>query len=156
MQVQPPLYGSTYVEEREEEPVDRMLPTEKAEEILLALWLIVMLAFLLLRWEMTYLTLPIIWLLFLAVFFFKPSLDVEVERVVPHSRFLEGGSEVEITLRVKSHERIPTLKITEDVPPGLELVGGDGGSTSCPSSRERRGRYGTRSALSAESTSSTG
>ncbi|ASI99951.1 DUF58 domain-containing protein [Thermococcus celer] len=100
-----------------------MLPTEKAEEILLALWLIVMLAFLLLRWEMTYLTLPIIWLLFLAVFFFKPSLDVEVERVVPHSRFLEG-SEVEITLRVKSHERIPTLKITEDVPPGLELVGG--------------------------------
>ncbi|ASJ15554.1 DUF58 domain-containing protein [Thermococcus radiotolerans] len=100
-----------------------MYPTEKAEEILLALWLIVMLAFLLLRWELVYLTLPIIWLLFVAVFFFKPTLNVEIERVIPHNRFLEG-TELEIILRIKSHERIPTLKITEDIPPGLELVEG--------------------------------
>ncbi|ASA78705.1 DUF58 domain-containing protein [Thermococcus sp. 5-4] len=100
-----------------------MYPTEKAEEILLALWLIVMLAFLLLRWELVYLTLPIIWLLFVAVFFFKPTLNVEIERVIPHNRFLEG-TELEIVLRIKSHERIPTLKITEDIPPGLELVEG--------------------------------
>ncbi|NJE05537.1 DUF58 domain-containing protein [Thermococcus sp. M36] len=100
-----------------------MLPTEKAEEILIALWLIVMFAFLLLRWELVYLTLPIIWLLFVAVFFFKPRLNVEIERLIPHNRFLEG-TEIEIVLRIKSHERIPTLKITEDIPPGLELVEG--------------------------------
>ncbi|NJE10997.1 DUF58 domain-containing protein [Thermococcus sp. MAR1] len=100
-----------------------MLPTEKAEEILIALWLIVMFAFLLLRWEMVYLTLPAIWLLFIAVFFFKPRLNVEIERIIPHNRFLEG-TEIEIVLRIKSHERIPTLKITEDIPPGLELVEG--------------------------------
>ncbi|NJE61814.1 DUF58 domain-containing protein [Thermococcus sp. 21S7] len=100
-----------------------MHPTERAEEILLALWLIIMMAFLLLRWELVYLTLPIIWLLFVAVFFFKPSLNVEIERVLPHNRFLEG-TELEIVLRIKSHERIPTLKVTEDLPPGLELVEG--------------------------------
>ncbi|SEW06935.1 Uncharacterized conserved protein, DUF58 family, contains vWF domain [Thermococcus thioreducens] len=123
MQAQPPLYGTAHVEEREEAPTDEMLPTEKAEEILIALWLIVMFAFLLLRWEMVYLTLPAIWLLFIAVFFFKPRLNVEIERIIPHNRFLEG-TEIEIVLRIKSHERIPTLKITEDIPPGLELVEG--------------------------------
>ena len=123
MQAQPPLYGHSVPVEEREEPTGKMYPTEKAEEILLALWLIVMLAFLLLRWELVYLTLPIIWLLFVAVFFFKPTLNVEIERVIPHNRFLEG-TELEIVLRIKSHERIPTLKITEDIPPGLELVEG--------------------------------
>ncbi|NJE76698.1 DUF58 domain-containing protein [Thermococcus sp. ES12] len=100
-----------------------MYPTEKAEEILLVLWLIVMLAFLLLRWELVYLTLPVIWLLFVAAFFFKPALNVEIERVIPHNRFLEG-TELDIVLRIKSHERIPTLKVIEDIPRGLELVEG--------------------------------
>jgi uncharacterized protein (DUF58 family) len=123
VQAQPPLYGHSVPVEEREEPTGKMYPTEKAEEILLALWLIVMLAFLLLRWELVYLTLPIIWLLFVAVFFFKPTLNVEIERVIPHNRFLEG-TELEIVLKIKSHERIPTLKITEDIPPGLELVEG--------------------------------
>ncbi|ACJ17174.1 conserved hypothetical membrane protein [Thermococcus onnurineus NA1] len=101
----------------------RMMPTEKAEEILIALWLIVLFAFLLLRWEMVYLTLPILWLLFIAVFFFKPSLNVEIERIIPHNRFLEG-TEVEIQLRIKSRERIPSLKLVENIPEGLELVEG--------------------------------
>ncbi|ASJ11276.1 MoxR associated protein [Thermococcus sp. P6] len=100
-----------------------MLPTEKAEEALIALWVMVMLTFLFLRWELVYLTLPLIWILFVAVFFFKPRLDVEVERSIPHHRFLEG-SEVEITLRLRSRERIPTLKLFEDLPPGLELLDG--------------------------------
>ncbi|ANF23587.1 DUF58 domain-containing protein [Thermococcus piezophilus] len=100
-----------------------MMITEKAEQILIALWLIVLFAFLLLRWEMVYLVLPVLWLLFIAVFFFKPSLNVEIERIIPHDRFLED-TEVEIRLRIKSHERIPSLKLVEDIPPGLELVEG--------------------------------
>jgi uncharacterized protein (DUF58 family) len=123
VQAQPPLYGHSVPVEEKEEPTDRMYPTEKAEEILLVLWLIVMLAFLLLRWELVYLTLPVIWLLFVAAFFFKPALNVEIERVIPHNRFLEG-TELDIVLRIKSHERIPTLKVIEDIPPGLELVEG--------------------------------
>jgi len=124
VQAQPPLYAhSLPVEERREEPTGRMLPTEKTEELFLAVWLVVMVAFLLLRWEMVYLVLPMIWLVFVAVFFFKPTLDVEVERVIPHNRFLEG-TELEIVLRIKSRERIPTLKVIENLPPGLELIEG--------------------------------
>ena len=124
MQAGPPLYGpSAPVPERPTEPTERILPTEKVEGLLFALWFTVMVAFFLLRWEMVYLTLPMLWLLFVAVFFFKPSLDVEVERRIPHNRFLEGD-ELEITLVIKARERIPTLKVTEGIPPGLELIEG--------------------------------
>jgi len=102
----------------------RMIPTEKTEELLLAMWLLVLIAFLLLRWEMVYLLLPALWLVFVAVFFFKPRLDIELERVIPHNRFLEG-SELEVVLRIKSNERIPSLKIREDLPEGLELIEGE-------------------------------
>ncbi len=115
--------GIRMEEEKREEPDGRMLPTGKAAELLLAVWLIVLVAFLLLRWSLVYLTLPALWLLFVAAFFFKPTMAVEVERVIPHNRFLEG-SEVEVTIRVHSKERIPSLKIRDDVPGDLDLVDG--------------------------------
>ncbi|KUH32702.1 MoxR associated protein [Thermococcus celericrescens] len=104
-------------------PEGRMVPTEKAEELFLALWLLVLIAFLLLRWELVYLLLPALWLVFVAVFFFKPKMMVELERVVPHNRFLEG-TEIEIVLRIRAGERIPSLKVREDLPEGLELIDG--------------------------------
>ena len=100
-----------------------MALTEKAEELFLALWILVLIAFLLLRWEMVYLLLPALWLAFVAVFFFKPSMVVELERIVPHNRFLEG-TEIDVVLRIRAGERIPSLKIREDLPEGLELIEG--------------------------------
>ncbi|ADT84883.1 DUF58 domain-containing protein [Thermococcus barophilus] len=98
-------------------------PTGKAEQLLLALWLSVMVAFFMLRWDMIYLTLPMLWLFFVAMTFFKPRLDVEIKRILPHDRILEG-SEIEIRLKIKANERIPSLKIADDLPKGLELVEG--------------------------------
>ena len=98
-------------------------PTGKALQLLLALWLGVLMAFFALRWDMIYLTLPVIWLFFIAVAFFKPKLEVKIERILPHDRILEGEI-IEVKLVVKSNERIPSLKITEDVPEGLEVVEG--------------------------------
>ncbi|NJE11928.1 DUF58 domain-containing protein [Thermococcus sp. LS2] len=98
-------------------------PTGKAEQLLLALWLSVMAAFFMLRWDMIYLTLPILWLFFIAITFFKPRLDVEIQRILPHDRILEGA-EVKIKLKIKANERIPSLKIVDDLPRGLELVEG--------------------------------
>ncbi|HII67030.1 MAG TPA: DUF58 domain-containing protein [Thermococcaceae archaeon] len=98
-------------------------PTGKALQLLLALWLGVLMAFFALRWDMIYLTLPIMWLFFIAVAFFKPRLEVKIERILPHDRILEGEI-IEVKLVVKSNERIPSLKITEDVPEGLEVVEG--------------------------------
>ena len=96
----------------------------KTIQLLLALWLSTLIAFFFLRWDMVYLTLPILWLFFVALAFFKPKLDVEVKRLIPHDRILEGEI-VEIKLKIKSNERIPSLRIVEDLPKGLELVEGD-------------------------------
>lgn len=101
----------------------KMAPTEKAEELFFALWILVLVAFLMLRWDMVYLLLPALWLVFVAVFFFKPSMVVELERVVPNNRFIEG-TEVEVVLRIRAGERIPSLKVREDLPEGLELIDG--------------------------------
>lgn len=98
-------------------------PTGKALQLLLALWLGVLMTFFALRWDMIYLTLPVIWLFFIAVAFFKPKLKVKIERILPHDRILEGEI-IEVKLVVKSNERIPSLKITENVPEGLEVVEG--------------------------------
>lgn len=98
-------------------------PTGKALQLLLALWLGVLMAFFTLRWDMIYLTLPIMWLFFIAIAFFKPRLDVEIERILPHDRILEGEI-IEVKLKVKSKERVPSLKITEDVSEELEIVEG--------------------------------
>ncbi len=98
-------------------------PTGKAIHLLLALWGVVVLAFFFLRWDMVYLALPMLWLFFIAVVFFKPVLDVKVERILPHDRILEGEV-AEIKLRIKAHERIPSLKIDDDLPEGLDVIEG--------------------------------
>ncbi|AIF68538.1 MoxR associated protein [Palaeococcus pacificus DY20341] len=100
------------------------MATSKAALLLFALWVSIIAAFGLVRWEMAYLTLPIITLFFVAVIFFKPSLDVEVVRTVPNERILEGDI-VEIKLKLKAKERIPSLRIIEDIPNDLELVEGN-------------------------------
>ncbi|NJF25839.1 DUF58 domain-containing protein [Thermococcus sp. Bubb.Bath] len=97
--------------------------TEEGQEVILALWGILLIAFLLLQWNAVYLTLPILLALFIAGAFFRPTLNVEVTRVIGHDRFMEG-QEVEVTLRIKALERIPSLKISDEVPEGLEVVGG--------------------------------
>ncbi|AEH23981.1 DUF58 domain-containing protein [Pyrococcus yayanosii] len=100
-----------------------MRPTGKALQLLSVTWLSVLLSFLLLRWDMIYLTLPILTLFFVAVLFFKPIIDVKVERVLLRERVLEG-EEVEITVRVRALARIPFLFIRDELPEGVELVEG--------------------------------
>ncbi len=97
--------------------------TEKAEYLFMALWVLVLVAFFLLRWEMVYIVLPMLWLLFVAVFFFKPTLDVEVSRKLPHDRVLEGEI-IDVELRLKANERIPSLRVRDMIPEGLEVVEG--------------------------------
>ncbi len=99
--------------------------TGKAVLLIISLWVIVLFAFFSLRWEMIYLVLPMVWLFFTAVTFFKPSLEIDVERVIPHERILEGEI-VEIKIRVKSKERIPSLRLIEDIPEELEIIEGKG------------------------------
>jgi len=98
-------------------------PTGKALQLLLALWIGVLITFFTLRWDMVYLVLPILWLFFIAVAFFKPRLDVEIKRILPHDRILEGET-VEVRLTVKSNERIPSLKLVDGTPEELEVVEG--------------------------------
>lgn len=98
-------------------------PTGKAVHLLIALWGVVVLAFFFLRWDMVYLSLPMLWLFFIAVAFFKPALDVEIKRLLPRDRVLEGEI-VEIKLRIKANERIPSMKIDDDLPEEIEVVEG--------------------------------
>jgi len=97
--------------------------TERAAETLLAMWLILISAFFFLRWELVYLILPVLWVFFVSIFFFRPEIKLEVKREIPHDRMLEGET-AEIKLRIKSNARIPSLKIEEDIPEGLELIEG--------------------------------
>lgn len=146
MQVIPPLPPAhgTRQEGTNSRREGRLGPTEKTVDLLLAFWGILLAAFLLLRWEMVYIVLPMLWLLFVAAFFFKPSLDIEVERRVPHDRFLEG-SEVDIELRIRAKERIPSLKVVDDIPEGLEVVeGSPGGVFSFRPGEEKVLRYRVR------------
>lgn len=100
------------------------MATSKAALFLVAFWSVLLMAFGLTRWELVYLGLPFVAILTVALLFFKPVLEVEVERVVPHERVLEGET-VEIKLKIRSHERIPSLRLVDILPPGLELVEGD-------------------------------
>lgn len=97
--------------------------TERGAETLFAMWIIMISAFLFLRWELVYLMLPILWVFFVSLFFFRPGIKLEIQREIPHDRMLEGEI-AEIKLRIKSSTRIPSLKIEEDLPEGLELVEG--------------------------------
>ncbi len=111
--------------------------TEKAEYLFMALWVLVLMAFFLLRWEMVYLVLPVLWLLFVAVFFFKPTLDVEISRKLPHDRVLEGEI-IDVELRLKANERIPSLRIRDMIPEGLEVVEGSNSRVISLSKGEER------------------
>ncbi|WP_456422275.1 DUF58 domain-containing protein [Thermococcus sp.] len=106
--------------EGEEEEAE-VSPTSKLALYLIAVWVIPLFSFLLLRWGMVYLVLPYLTLLSVSYLFFKPSGKVEVWRVVPHSRFLEG-QEVEIEVHVKTDFRVDYLRV-RDIVPGLEVVG---------------------------------
>jgi len=119
----PWIYYTPSQWKEDEEARGKYSLTEEAQEVLMAVWGIVIVAFLTVRWNMVYILLPVLWAFFVAAFFFHPRLDVEVVRIVPHDRFMEG-TVVEIVLKVKSNERISGLKIIEDLPPGLELVEG--------------------------------
>nr|WP_232460944.1 DUF58 domain-containing protein [Thermococcus gorgonarius] len=114
-----PTFGGSRVEG----PKKVGILTEEGQETLLALWVIIIISFLFLKWEAVYLAIPVLWAFFIAGFFFKPSLDVEVARVVAHNRFIEG-QEAEITLKIKARERISSLKVIDVVPHGLEITDG--------------------------------
>ncbi len=109
--------------EKKVELEGRMVPTGKAWGLLVTIWGIVVVDFLMVRWSLAYLVLPLLLPLFTAVFFFKPRIRVEVERILPHNRFLEG-SEVEVILRISSEERIVGLRVRDDLPEGLGLTSG--------------------------------
>ncbi|GAB6136544.1 DUF58 domain-containing protein [Thermococcus prieurii] len=105
-------------EEGEEAEVS---PTSKLALYLISLWVIPLVSFLLLRWEMVYLVLPYLTLLSVSYLFFKPTGNVEVWRVVSHNRFLEG-QEAEIEVHVKTDFRVDYFRV-RDLVPDLEVVG---------------------------------
>ena len=118
--------------------------TERAAETLLAMWVILIAAFSFLRWELVYLTLPIIWVFFVSLFFFRPEIKLEISRKIPQERMLEGET-AEIVLKIKSYARVPSLRIVEDLPEGLELVEGRKGHVlSLGRGEEREIRYRVR------------
>jgi len=123
-------------EEAEEAEVS---PTSKLALYLIAVWVIPLLSFLLLRWSMVYLVLPYLTLLSVSYLFFKPSGKVEVWRVVPHNRFLEG-QEVEIEVHVKTDFRVDYLRV-RDIVPGLEVVGKPEGVFSLKPGRDGVFKY---------------
>ena len=106
----------------EKREVPGVSPTSKLALYLIAVWVIPVVSFLLLRWSMVYLVLPYLTLLSVSYLFFKPAGKVEVWRVIPHNRFLEG-QEVEIEVHVKTDFRIDYLYV-RDLVPGLEVVSG--------------------------------
>ncbi|NPA48334.1 MAG: DUF58 domain-containing protein [Thermococci archaeon] len=102
---------------------DVLRPTGKAYGLSLVVWVVVVLSFALLRWSFVSLCLPVLWLLFLGAVMFKPEFRLEIRRVVPHDRILEGR-EVTVKLVVKStgRSRLSGLIVVDDVPEGLEVL----------------------------------
>ena len=132
-------YQPSVVKLEEEEEEAEVSPTSKLALYLIAVWVIPLLSFLLLRWSMVYLVLPYLTLLSVSYLFFKPSGKVEVWRVVPHNRFLEG-QEVEIEVHVKTDFRVDYLRV-RDLVPGLEVTGKPEGVFSLKPGREGVFKY---------------
>jgi len=115
-------YISSVVRLEEKVEEEGLSPTPKLALYLVAMWVIPIASFFLLHWRMVYLVLPYLTLLSVAYLFFKPSGNVEVWRVVPHNRFLEG-QEVEVEVHVRTDFRVDYLYV-KDFVPGLEVVSG--------------------------------
>jgi len=114
-------YWPSVVPVGEEDEKPEVSPTSKLAFYLIALWVIPIVSFLLLRWSLVYLVLPYLTLLSVSYLFFKPTGTVELWRVVPHNRFLEG-QEVEIEVHVKTDFRVDYLYV-RDLVPDLEVIG---------------------------------
>lgn len=140
MQVDPRALSQLSVHTGKETGMRHSL-TAEAVETLLAIWVILIFSFVITRWEMAYLILPVVVAFFISTLFFKPRLSVEVERKIPHNRIIEG-EEVEVVLRLKALERIPSLQIMDVVPKSLELSEGTpGGTLSFLPGEEKEIRY---------------
>ncbi len=110
--------------EGEARPPEGISPTPKLALLLIAAWLIPVVSFLLLRWGFVYLMLPYIMLLSISYLLFKPSGEVRVWRVVPHTHFLEGD-EIEVEVHVRPEFRVDHIRVEDVVPPGLDVVSGN-------------------------------
>ncbi|AHL23379.1 MULTISPECIES: DUF58 domain-containing protein [Thermococcus] len=114
-------YRPSVVPLEEDEEELEVSPTSKLALYLIALWVVPIFSFLLLRWSLVYLVLPYLTLLSVSYLFFKPTGSVEIWRVVHHNRFLEG-QEVEIEVHVKTDFRIDYFYV-RDLVPDLEVIG---------------------------------
>ncbi len=114
-------YRPSAIPTEEEGEELKVSPTPKLAFYLIALWVIPLVSFLLLRWSLAYLVLPYLTLLSVSYLFFKPTERVELQRIVSHDRFLEG-QEVDVEVRVKTDFRVDYLYV-RDLVPGLETIG---------------------------------
>ncbi len=98
-------------------------PTGKAYGLSIAVWIIIVLSFALLRWKLVYISLPMIWLLFLGAVMFKPDFSLEIRRIVPHDRILEEREvSIKILVRSTGKSKLYGLIIQDEVPGGLEVL----------------------------------
>ncbi|AFK22302.1 DUF58 domain-containing protein [Pyrococcus sp. ST04] len=100
-----------------------MRATGKAYALLTVVWVIVMSAYALLRWEAISLTLPILMVFLFASIFFKPNLDVEVSRKLSFNRVIEN-QEIEIEVNIKANSPIKSLYVKDLTPNSLKIVKG--------------------------------
>ncbi len=120
-------------------------PTGKAYGLSLVVWMILVLSFALLKWRFVYISLPVIWLLFLGAVMFRPEFGIEVRRVVPHDRILEGR-EITVKLIIKSvgESKLSGLNVVDEVPKELEIVDSAEWSVSMKPGEERELDYHVR------------
>ncbi|BAD86034.1 hypothetical membrane protein, conserved, containing DUF58 domain [Thermococcus kodakarensis KOD1] len=127
--------GSLPPGERKIEPPKGVAPTAKFALLVISAWVIPIVAFFLLRWELVYLVLPYVTLISVEYLLFKPRGEVKIWRVVPHDRFLEE-EEVEVELHVVPEFDVENLVVRDLVPEELEVVSGNPEKVFCLSAGE--------------------
>ncbi|WP_231855735.1 DUF58 domain-containing protein [Thermococcus peptonophilus] len=109
--------------QKEVEPPRGVSPTAELGLLVASAWVIPLVAFFLLRWELAYLVLPYVTLVSIEYLLFKPQGEIKVWRSVPHHRFLEG-QEVEVEVHVVPEFSVEHLVVRDIVPEELEIVSG--------------------------------
>ncbi|WP_209475118.1 DUF58 domain-containing protein [Thermococcus stetteri] len=120
-------WPSTVPAERKEvEPPKGASPTAELGLLMASAWVIPLVAFFLLRWELAYLVLPYVTLVSAEYLLFKPRGEVKIWRSIPHHRYLEG-QEVEVEVHVVPEFSVEHLLVRDIVPEELEVVSGSPG-----------------------------
>ncbi|ASJ17366.1 MoxR associated protein [Thermococcus chitonophagus] len=117
-----------------------MKATGRAYSLMTVAWVIVIMSYLLVRWEGIALTLPILTIFLLSSLLFKPTIDIEVSREISSSRVIEG-QKVTVKLRIKAKSKVISLYIQDLTPNSVEIIGRNFAVFSFNSGDEREIKY---------------